>query len=67
VPTWHRNSAVSSPVNSHQYAYTNNTVPNTKPIVSNLIFDDLFLWFRGEFSEYYSIYFKDVTSMFYYF
>jgi len=38
VPIWQRNSAISSPVNSYQYTFT---VLNTKPIVSNLIFDDL--------------------------
>ena len=38
---WRRNSAVSSPVNSHQYTFTNSTVPNTEPIVSNSIFVDL--------------------------
>jgi len=46
---------------------TNSTVPNRDPIVSNSIFDDLFLWFKGEFNGYHAIYFKDVTSLFYYF
>ena len=41
MPTWHRNSAVSSPVNSHQYTFTNSTVPNPEHIVSNSTFDDL--------------------------
>jgi hypothetical protein len=38
VPIWRRNSAFSSPVNSHQCTLTNSTIPNTEPIVSNLIF-----------------------------
>ncbi|KAG4086356.1 hypothetical protein H8356DRAFT_1340014 [Neocallimastix lanati (nom. inval.)] len=33
VPIWQRNSAVRSPVNSHQYTLTNNTIPNTELIV----------------------------------
>jgi len=39
VPIWQRNVTVRSPVNSHQYIFTNNT--NTEPLVSNSIFDDL--------------------------
>ena len=38
VPIWQRNSAVRSPVNSHQYIFTNSTVPNAEPIISNSIF-----------------------------
>jgi len=30
LPIWQRNSAVRSPVNSHLYTFTNNTVPNTE-------------------------------------
>ena len=41
VSIWQRNTAVRSPVNSHQYTFTNSTVPNTEPIVSNSTFDDL--------------------------
>ena len=41
VSIWQRNSAVRSPVNSHQYTFSNSTVPNTEPIIINLIFDDL--------------------------
>ena len=33
--------AKNSAVNSHQYTFTNSTVPNTEPIISNSIFDDL--------------------------
>jgi len=36
----------------------------TEPIVNNSIFHDL-LWFREGFSGYHTIYFKDVTSLFY--
>ena len=55
VPIWERNNAVNSPVNSHQYTFTNSTVPNTEPIVSNSIFDDLSCGSGGEFSGYQSI------------
>jgi hypothetical protein len=41
APIWQRNSAISSPVNSHQYIFTTSTVPNKDPIVSNSTFDDL--------------------------
>ena len=41
VSIWQRNTAVRSPVNSHQYTFTNSTVPNTEPIVNNSIFNDL--------------------------
>ena len=41
IPIWQRNSAVRSPINSHQYTLTNSTVPNTESIVNNSIFDDL--------------------------
>jgi len=41
IPIWQRNSAVRTPVNSHQYTLTNSTVLNKEPIVSNSIFDDL--------------------------
>ena len=41
VPIWQGNSAVGSPVNSHQYTFTNSTVPNKELIVSNSTFDDL--------------------------
>ncbi|KAG4086353.1 hypothetical protein H8356DRAFT_1434561 [Neocallimastix lanati (nom. inval.)] len=39
VPKWQRNSAVRSPVNSHQYTFTNSTVPNTEPIVRESLVD----------------------------
>jgi len=67
VPIWQRNRGVSSPVNSHHYTFTNNTVPIKEPIVSNSTFDDFSCDSKGEFSGYYTIYFKDVTSLFYYF
>jgi hypothetical protein len=63
VPIWQRNSAESSPVNSHQCTLTN----STEPLVSNSTFDDLFCGSGGEFNGYHTIYFKDVTSLFYYF
>ncbi|KAG4083250.1 hypothetical protein H8356DRAFT_1382087 [Neocallimastix lanati (nom. inval.)] len=33
LPIWQRNSAVRSAVNSHQYTFTNSTIPNTEPII----------------------------------
>jgi len=41
VPIWQRNSVVRSPINSHLYTFANSKVPNTEPLVSNSIFDDL--------------------------
>jgi len=41
LPTWQRNSEVSSPVDSPQYIFTNSIVPNEEPIINNSIFDDL--------------------------
>ena len=41
VPICQRNSTVRSSVNSHQYTFTNSTVPNTELLVSNSTFDDL--------------------------
>jgi len=35
------NSAIRSSINSHQYTFTNSTVPSTEPIVNNSIFDNL--------------------------
>jgi len=32
---------VRSPINSHQYTFTNNTVSNIEPLVSNSTFNDL--------------------------
>ena len=40
VPTWQKNSEVRSPVNSHQYNFTNSTILIIEPIISNSIFDD---------------------------
>jgi hypothetical protein len=67
VSIWQRNGAVSSSVNSHQYTFANSTVPNTEPIVSNSIFDDLSCGSGESLGGYHTIYFKDVTSLFYYF
>jgi len=33
--------AKNSAVNSHQYTFTNSTVPNIEPIISNSTFNDL--------------------------
>jgi len=57
---------LKGPVIYYQYTFTN-IVPNSEPIESNSSFLWSFLWFMGEFSEYHIIYFKDVTSLFYYF
>jgi len=61
-----RNSAIRSPVNSHQYTFTNSTIPNTEPIVNNSIFDDLSCSSGESLVDYHIIYFKDITFLFNY-
>jgi len=67
IPIWQRNSAVSSPVNSHQCTFTNSTVPNTEPIISNSIFDDLSCGSGESLLDTTLPILKNVTSFFYYF
>ena len=66
VSIWQRNTAVRSPVNSHQYTFTNSTIPNTEPIVNNSIFDDLSCSSGESLVDYHIIYFKDITFLFNY-
>ena len=67
LPTWQRNSEVSSPVDSPQYIFTNSIVPNEEPIINNSIFDDLSCGSGESLVDTNTIHFKDVTSLFYYF
>ena len=64
IPIWQRNSAIRSPVNSHQYTFTNSTVPNTEPLVSNLTFDDLSYGSWVSLVDTTLSILKDVTSLF---
>jgi len=62
-----RNSAVRSPVNSHQYTFTNNTVPNTELLVSNSTFNDLYCVSGESLVDTTLSIFKEITSLFYYY
>ncbi|KAG4101246.1 hypothetical protein H8356DRAFT_1344658 [Neocallimastix lanati (nom. inval.)] len=60
VPIWQRNNAIRSSFNSHQYTFTNSTVPITEPLVSNLTFDALSC--DGSFLSFFLSISKEVSS-----